>query len=47
VLLPGGEQISFRIPEVTAEVARMMSESDEPLDVDAVRQRLGKYPDLS
>jgi hypothetical protein len=46
VLLPGGEQISFRIPEVVAEVARMLRDSDADLDVDAVRARLGKYPDL-
>jgi hypothetical protein len=47
VLLPGGEQISFRIPEVVAEVARMLRDSAEDLDVDLVRARLGKYPKLS
>jgi hypothetical protein len=46
VLLPGGEQISFRTPEVTAEVARMLRDADGDLDVDEVRRRLGKYPAL-
>jgi hypothetical protein len=47
VLLPGGEQISFRIPEVVAEIARMLRDSAEDLDVVAVRNRLGKYPKLN
>lgn len=46
VLLPGSGMISFRIPEVVSAVATMLGDSDEPLDVDAVRKLLGKYPEL-
>lgn len=44
VLLPGSEQISFRTPEVTAAVARLL-EQDASLDVEQVITILGKYPD--
>lgn len=47
VLVPGGEQISFRTPEVTAAVARLLRDTAADLDVDDVRKLLGKYPQLS
>ncbi|MBY0552698.1 MAG: hypothetical protein K2W95_35775 [Candidatus Obscuribacterales bacterium] len=46
VLLPGGEQVSFRLPEVTVAVARLL-ERNPQLDVDGVRALLGKMPNLS
>jgi hypothetical protein len=48
VLLPDtGSEISFRTPEVTAAVARLLIETEGNLDVDAVRALLGKYPDVT
>ena len=44
VLLSGTEQISFRTPEVTAAVGKLLTR-DPSLDVDQVRSLLGKYPD--
>lgn len=45
VLLPGGEQVSFRLPEVTVAVSRIL-DANANLDVDGVRALLGKMPNL-
>jgi hypothetical protein len=45
VLVPGAGPISFRLPEVTAAVARLLMESEAGLDVEQVRALLGKFPD--
>ena len=45
VLLAGLGPISFRLPEVVAATAAILSQSSQPLDVDGVRKLLGKYPD--
>lgn len=45
VLLPGAGPISFRAPELTAAIGRLLMESDTDLDVEQVRALLGKYPD--
>lgn len=44
VLLAGHGPISFRLPEVTAAVGRLL-EHDPGLDLQGVRGLLGKYPD--
>lgn len=44
VLLPGSEQISFRTPELTCAVARLLA-CDPTLDSERAKQLLGKYPD--
>ena len=43
VLLPGGGAISFRLPEVVAQAARLLA-AEPGLDVDGVRRRIGKFP---
>lgn len=44
VLLRGDGPVSFRAPEVTAAVGRLL-ECDSSLDLTAIRGLLGKYPD--
>ena len=44
VLLGGSEQISFRTPEVTAAVNRLLAH-DPGMDLEQVKSILGKYPD--
>lgn len=46
VLVHGRGQVSFQTPRVTAKVAQLLMESEAGLDIDQVRERLGKYPDL-
>ena len=46
VLLPGDGPVSFRLPEVTALVGKLLAQNPH-LDVDGVRCLLGKYPDVS
>lgn len=43
VLLPGSDQVSFRLPEVSVAVSRFLQENPA-LDVAAVKEKLGKYP---
>ena len=43
ILLEGGGPISFRLPEVTAAVGRLLT-ANPSLDVDGVRSLIGKYP---
>jgi len=45
VLLEGGGPISFRLPEVTAAVAALLS-ANPGLDIDGVRSLIGKYTSL-
>lgn len=45
VLLPGGGQVSFRLPEVTVAVSRIL-DANANLDVDGVRALLGKMPNV-
>lgn len=42
ILLPGGDQVSFRLPEV-AVAAGLMLQKDPSLDADQIKARLGKF----
>ncbi len=44
MLLPGGDQLSFRLPEVVAAIGALLNE-DPSLDLTQVKAKLGKFPE--